>query len=95
LPDTFVLLHEYSGAGFSQDGRTADAARGHFRDGLKNVLGRVLLNAENTELSFVESRIAGKSFENLQVSFGKFDRDNVLQRATLRESTYWLLEDEF
>src|SRR5476651_918057 len=87
LPDTFVLLHEYSGAGFSQDGLATNAASRHFRDGLKKVLRRVLLNEENTELSFVESRMTGKSCEILQISFGKFDRESVSPRATVREST--------
>src|SRR5471030_824105 len=87
LPDTFVLLHEYSRTGFSQVGLATNAASRHFRDGLKKVLGRVLLNEENAELSFVESRLAGKSCENLQISFGKFDGESVSRRATVREST--------
>jgi hypothetical protein len=59
----------------------------HFRDGLKKVLRRVLLNEGNAELSFVESRLTGKSCEILQISFGKFDKESVSLRATVREST--------
>jgi hypothetical protein len=37
----------------------AAKAAGHFRDRPKNLLGRVLLNGEKTELSFVKTRLAG------------------------------------
>jgi len=73
-------------------GSPPDAASRHFRDGLEIVLRRVLPNGGNTELSFVESGLAGKSCEILQISFGKFDRKTISRGATVRETTYWLLE---
>jgi hypothetical protein len=76
-------------------GAPSDAASRHFRDGLENVLRRVLLNGGNTELSFIETQLPGKSCEILQISFGKFDCESVSRREMIRESTYWLLEVRF
>jgi hypothetical protein len=59
------------------------------------MLRTVLRNRENAELSFVEWRLEGKSCEILHVTYGKLGKESVSQSATVRESTYWLLECGF